>query len=239
MKHHLPAALPIPAARPSHRPVRASAADAFAHLLEGHELTTPSYPVWSNMTAAPYPDQPAEMRKLLAGQVANPVRFVEQVEAMYAAGARVFVEAGPGRVLTGLVSRILGDRPHTAVACDAQGEPGLRRLMLALAELAAAGVPADVARLFRGRRLTAALEVPGRPGWIVDGHTVRTSGGSLLPGSLHPTGDLLIPIGEEADPVPAAAASPGGAAVPADPVPAAAVLPAGASATQAHEAVVL
>src|SRR5437879_9054844 len=110
--------------------------------------------------------------------------------------------------------------------------------MLALAELAAAGVPVDVARLFRGRRLTAALEVPPRPGWIVDGHTVRTSGGSLLPGSLHPTGDLLIPIGEEADPVPAAAA-PGGATVSADPVPADAVLPAGASPTQAHEPVLL
>src|SRR5437763_8254937 len=233
------AARPIPVACAFHSPVVASAADAFAHLLEGHELTTPSYPVWSNMTAAPYPDQPAEMRRLLAGQVANPVRFVEQVEAMYSAGARVFVEAGPGRVLTGLVGRLLGDRPPTALACDAQGEPGLRRLMLALAELAAAGVPVDVARLLRCRRLTAALEGPPRPGWIVDGHTVRTSGGSLLPGSLHPTGDLLIPIGEEADPVPAAAASPGGAAVPADPVPAAAVLPAGASATQAHEAVVL
>src|SRR5207244_2144898 len=139
-----------------------------------------------------------------------------------AAGARVFVEAGPGRVLTGLVSRILGDRPHTAVACDAQGEPGLRRLMLALAELAAAGVPVDVARLFRGRRLTAALEVPPRPGWIVDGHTVRNSAGSLLPGSLHPTGDLLIPIGEAADPVPAAVAP-----------------PTNATASPQHEAVVL
>jgi len=67
---------------------------------------------------------------------------------MYEAGARVFVEAGPGRVLTALVGKILGDRAHTAVACDAQGEPGLRRLMFALAELAAAGVPVDVGKLF-------------------------------------------------------------------------------------------
>ncbi len=43
-----------------------------------------------------------------------------QIEAMYAAGARVFVEAGPGRVLTELVGKILGDRPHVAVACDAR-----------------------------------------------------------------------------------------------------------------------
>src|SRR5207302_3724207 len=160
------AARPIPVACAFHSPMIATAEGAFAHLLEGHELTTPSYPVWSNMTAAPYPDQPAEMRRLLAGQVANPVRFVEQVEAMYAAGGRVFVEAGPGRVLTGLVGRILGDRPHTAVACDAQGEPGLRRLMLALAELSAAGVPVDVAWLFRGRRLSCGLAVPGLLGCL-------------------------------------------------------------------------
>ena len=72
---------------------------------------------------------------------------------MYAAGARIFVEAGPGRVAHGPVGRILGDRPRTPpVACDAQGELGLRRLMLALAQLVAAGVPVDVTRLFRGRR---------------------------------------------------------------------------------------
>src|SRR5439155_9242565 len=153
-----------------HSPVVATAAGAFAHLLEGHEVTTPSYPVWSNMTAAPYPDQPAEMRRLLAGQVANPVRFVEQVEAMYAAGARVFVEAGPGRVLTGLVGRILGDRPHLAVCCDVPGEPGLPRLLGALAELAVAGVPVDPAALFNGRATPVPASAPRRPGWLVDGH---------------------------------------------------------------------
>src|SRR5207248_910292 len=76
---------------------------------------------------------------------------------------------------------------------------------------------------------------------VVDGHTVRTSAGSLLPGSLHPTGDLLIPVGKAADPVPAAVASPSGTA-PADHVPAALAAPAlsaGAAATQQHEAVVL
>ena len=41
---------------------------------------------------------------------------------MYADGARVFVEAGPGRVLTGLVGRILGKRPHAAIACDRPNE---------------------------------------------------------------------------------------------------------------------
>ena len=79
------------------------------------------------------------------------MRFADQIEAMYAAGARVFVEAGPGRVLTQLVGKILGDRPHPAVACDAAGDHGVRRFLLALAELAAAGVPVDASTLFDGR----------------------------------------------------------------------------------------
>ena len=61
------------------------------------------------------------MRRLLAAQLARPVRFVEQVEAMYASGARTFVEVGPGAVLTGLVGKILAGRPHRAINLDARG----------------------------------------------------------------------------------------------------------------------
>lgn len=67
---------------------------------------------------------------------------------MYDAGARTFVEAGPGRALTGLVGGILGDRPHTAVSCDAPGENDLAGLLTTLAALAAAGVPVDPLPLF-------------------------------------------------------------------------------------------
>ena len=47
------------------------------------------------------------------------------------------MESGPGRVLTGLVGRILGKRPHLAVACDKPGESGLGQLSQALAKLEA------------------------------------------------------------------------------------------------------
>jgi acyl transferase domain-containing protein len=49
------------------------------------------------------------------------VRFVEQVEAMYATGSRTFVDIGPGAVLTGLVAKILAGRPHCAINLDARG----------------------------------------------------------------------------------------------------------------------
>ncbi|HMC07860.1 MAG TPA: acyltransferase domain-containing protein, partial [Actinomycetota bacterium] len=170
-----------------HSPVVAGAAGALHAALGERELRAPSVPVWSNTTAGPYPAGVQAIRSLVARQVAEPVRFAEQVEAMYEAGARIFVEAGPGRVLTGLVGRILRDRPHTVIACDVPGEAGLRRLLLALAELAAAGVPVDTAPLFRGRSNEVARGAPPRrPGWTVDGHLVRTADGDLLAGALRP-----------------------------------------------------
>ncbi|WP_222868972.1 type I polyketide synthase [Actinomadura syzygii] len=177
----------LPAACAFHSPlVGAASADLRAELAR-RDLRSPAFPVWANTTAAPYDADPAELAVTLAGQLATPVRFVEQVEAMYAAGARVFVEAGPGRVLTGLVGEILGEHPHTAVSCDAPGEDALTRFLYALAELAAAGVPVDPLPLFAGRDARPLSGIPAaRPGWVVNGHLVRTADGGYPPGALRP-----------------------------------------------------
>src|SRR5262249_26531186 len=113
-------------------------------------------------------------------------------EGMYAAGARVFVEAGPGRVLSGLTSKILGDRPHRVVAVDVAGEPGLHRLLLALAELAVAGVSIDTGPLFAGRAAPVLVpgEQPRKAGWLVDGRLVRTADGRPGVGGLQPADAL-------------------------------------------------
>jgi acyl transferase domain-containing protein/NADP-dependent 3-hydroxy acid dehydrogenase YdfG len=168
-----------------HSPLVADAATALARALADTAVEAPRFPVFANSTAAPYPDDPQQVRRVLSRQVAEPVRFAEQIEAMYAAGARVFVEAGPGRVLSGLVAKILGDRPHTVVACDVPGENGLRRFLSALAELVNAGVAVDPAPLFAQR----ARPVPGparQARWTVDGHLVRTADGQPVAGGLRP-----------------------------------------------------
>ena len=72
----------------------------------------PGAPVFANSTAAEYPDEAPAARDLLAGQLVRPVEFVSQVERMYDAGVRTFLEVGPGGRLTGLVSQILHGRPH-------------------------------------------------------------------------------------------------------------------------------
>ncbi|MFJ3792823.1 SDR family oxidoreductase [Kitasatospora sp. NPDC090091] len=177
----------LPVACAFHSPLVAGAGGRFAAALAHRTVRAPEFPVWSNRTAAVYPADPAAVRAELAAQIGAPVRFVDQIEAMYRAGARVFVEAGPGTVLTRLVADVLGDRPHRAVPLERR-RTGVTGYLDALAELAVAGVPVRTGRLLRGRDAVEAgrAEPPRRPGWVVDGHLVRTAAGDLLPGALAP-----------------------------------------------------
>ncbi|WP_437497262.1 SDR family oxidoreductase [Sorangium sp. So ce1099] len=140
----------LPVATAFHSPLVAPSSGRFAEFLAGIPFATPSTPVWSNADAAPYPTDAASMRALLAEQIARPVRFVEEIEGMWARGARTFVEVGPGSVLTELVGRILQDRPHAAVALDRKGKHGVTSLQEGLGRLAVAGVAVDFAPLWDG-----------------------------------------------------------------------------------------
>ncbi|UJA06827.1 type I polyketide synthase [Streptomyces collinus] len=178
----------IPVACAFHSPVVAAAGERFAKVLEDKKVRAPEFPVWANRTAAPYPADPDAVRAELAAQIGSPVSFAAQIEGMYEAGARIFVEAGPGTVLTRLVGQILGDRPHRTVACEPRADSGLPGWLDALARLAAAGLPVRAAWLLQGRDAVDALRTPAprRPGWTVDGHLVRTADGAPLPGALAP-----------------------------------------------------
>ncbi|MEU7784375.1 SDR family NAD(P)-dependent oxidoreductase [Amycolatopsis sp. NPDC049159] len=177
-----------------HSPLVAAAGDAFGRTLGAIGVVRPSVPVYGNRTAAPYPAGPDEIRGELAAQLGAPVRFVEQIEAMYAAGARVFVEAGPGAVLAGQVGAILGDRPHRTVGFEQPGRRGLPGFLGALARLAVSGVPVETSWLFRGRDALDAATAPRpkRPGWTVDGHLVRTADGTIPAGALRPASRITL-----------------------------------------------
>jgi len=169
------AAKAIPVACAFHSPLVRGACATFARDLATVQVAAPALTVYSNTTTGVYPTAPAAIRDLLAQHIGEPVRFAAEVEAMYAAGARIFVEAGPGRVLTGLVGRILGKRPHVAVACDRPGEDGVVQFLLALAQLAVHGVPVDADALFADRDVARiSLDAPPAPrhsasAWWVNG----------------------------------------------------------------------
>ena len=141
----------IPVAVAFHSRYVAKAAGRLSEYLKTMQFRSPRLQVYSNTTAAAYPDKPEDVREILATQLLSPVRFVEQVQAMYEAGARVFIEVGPRGVLTGLAGDILGDNPHLAVATDQPGRHGLVQLQHALGQLAAQGVSVKLSHLFQGR----------------------------------------------------------------------------------------
>ena len=66
---------------------------------------------------------------------------------MHDDGVRVFLEVGPGGVLTGFVGDILRDRPHLALAADSRRAPGLEHLLGVLGQLFINQVPFDLAPL--------------------------------------------------------------------------------------------
>ena len=138
----------LPVATAFHSSLVAGACEPFSLFLAEVPFASPALPVYSNALAAAHGTAPDELRSALAGQVASEVRFVEMVEGMYAAGARTFLEVGPGSVLTGLLGRILDGRPHLAVSLDRKGRNGVESLQLALARLVAAGVAVSPANLF-------------------------------------------------------------------------------------------
>lgn len=89
-----------------HSPLIQGAEAEFKAFLDGIAFNAPQQPVVHNVTAATEAD-PAQIRALMAQQLCNPVRWYDSVMKMISDQIEVFVEIGPGRVLTGLLKKIL------------------------------------------------------------------------------------------------------------------------------------
>ncbi len=101
-------ALLLPVGGAFHSPLMASAAAKLEQTLNQLQFRAPQFPVVANVTAKPETD-PALIRSLLVQQITAPVLWVDTLEELSRLGVRRFVEIGPGKVLSGLVKRTLGD----------------------------------------------------------------------------------------------------------------------------------
>jgi len=106
-------ALPLPVSVPSHCALMRPAAERLRERLADIAIDRPTIPVIHNVDVAESVDAD-EIRRCLTEQLYNPVRWVETIQAMAAQGSQIIVEAGPGKVLTGLNKRI--DRTLTGYA---------------------------------------------------------------------------------------------------------------------------
>jgi [acyl-carrier-protein] S-malonyltransferase len=95
----------LPVSVPSHCALMRPAAAKLAERLARTPIGPPRIPVLHNASVEATGD-PGQIRALLALQLYRPVRWVETIRAMASQGIARVVEAGPGKVLTGLNKRI-------------------------------------------------------------------------------------------------------------------------------------
>jgi [acyl-carrier-protein] S-malonyltransferase len=107
-------AIPLEVAGAFHTEVMRPAQDAMAPVLAEARFAAPAAPLIANTTAQAVSAE-ADIRAELTGQLCGPVLWQQGMERMGALGVIRFVEFGPGKVLTGLVRRILPDATGLAV----------------------------------------------------------------------------------------------------------------------------
>ena len=93
---------------PFHSTLMKPAQDRLATDLEGLEFEQPAMPVVTNVDARAT-TAPDELRDALVRQVSAPVRWVDSMQLLVEQSVGTFVEAGPGKVLSGLMRQINRD----------------------------------------------------------------------------------------------------------------------------------
>jgi [acyl-carrier-protein] S-malonyltransferase len=88
-----------------HSPLMEPARKELEEAIEQSEFNVPICPVYQNVNAQAVAD-PALIKKNLVAQLTAPVRWTQTVENMLKDGATQFIEAGPGKVLQGLVKKV-------------------------------------------------------------------------------------------------------------------------------------
>jgi [acyl-carrier-protein] S-malonyltransferase len=117
-------------AGPFHSSAMRTAADRLRPLVKRLPLGRPVLPIVMNLTAEPTQD-PDAIKSELVSQVYSTVRWSDSIQTMWDAGVRIFIEVGPGQVLTGLARRTV----KGATVLSVQDEPSLESTVQELQRL--------------------------------------------------------------------------------------------------------
>lgn len=106
--------LPLPVSVPSHCALMMPAANKLAAALHDVAFNVPRLPVVNNVDVR-IENDPEAIRSALVRQLYSPVRWSENVGFIASQGVALLLEAGPGKVLSGLTKRIVDILPAAAV----------------------------------------------------------------------------------------------------------------------------
>ncbi|AYZ13060.1 SDR family NAD(P)-dependent oxidoreductase [Chryseobacterium arthrosphaerae] len=167
-----------------HSPLLAKSKDLYAEVLKDVPFQEMQIPVWSNTTAQVYPSKPSDIKERLTEHLVQPVRFVEQMQAMYNDGARIFIEVGPGKVLTGLAKSCI-EKDQLTLYVEDSSRNKFTHLLCMLAQYLGTGRSFNIEKLFDGRFVQLVdinqpeLYKKSPAIWRVNGQAAHPTTGSL------------------------------------------------------------
>lgn len=129
------------------------AADAREHIENILKFSLPTTPIWSAISARPYPGSIEQIKQLNFEFITKPVRFREMIENMYKDGFRFFIQIGNG-ALTGFVQNILQGRNTCIVASGSSKRKTANQTMRVLAALFVEGREVNISH-FRAVKAAA------------------------------------------------------------------------------------
>ncbi|WP_319585642.1 SDR family NAD(P)-dependent oxidoreductase [uncultured Desulfobulbus sp.] len=140
---------------------------------------SPRIPVISNTTMAPYPSDSGEIRRILMAHLESPVHWMQNVQTLWQDfGVRLFVEVGPGDIVSGFITDTLPDP-----ACIQTCLPATESLTYKTA----------LAQLF----VHGALQPPGEPQFI----SLPVKAAASHPVAQAPASSVPEPMGVDANAV--------------------------------------
>lgn len=107
--------MPIKVGGAFHTPFMSPARERLRKAIVDVDIRDPHRPVFANVDALSHPSGP-EWAQLMGAQLTSPVRWRQTLHALSEAGANVFLELGPGTVLTGMAKRTLSGTTNISVS---------------------------------------------------------------------------------------------------------------------------
>lgn len=167
-----------------HSPLVSKSKDLYTNVLKEIPFQEMQIPVWSNTTATLYPNLVSNIKVQLTDHLVQPVHFVDEIQAMYADGARIFIEVGPGKVLSGLTKACL-NQDITTLHVEDNNHNSLTHLLCMFAQYLATGRTFNLNKLFEDRH--ASLIQIDQPDlykksptiWRVNGQAAHPTTGTL------------------------------------------------------------
>ncbi|MFN2383641.1 MAG: beta-ketoacyl synthase N-terminal-like domain-containing protein [Gemmatimonadota bacterium] len=187
-----------------HSPLFAPFRAALQPLIDGLAIGPATSALWSATTCGPFPESPEAARRLIGDHLVRPVRFRELIEGLYAAGARVFVQAGTGS-LPAFIDDTLRGRPYLAVPANVPRRSGLDQLRRLAAAVWVEGGPVAWANVPAPAPGVAHRKVP--PMRLILGAPIVSVATPLGPAFTRSNGASAAALAASTDPVLAAYAA--------------------------------